>query len=194
MPRPIVDLGGPRHRGSLWSSPGLLAPVASSNGEQNDRPREITKCLLQFGVRVKGRGRLFDSKMADSGEPVEVTALRINFSFITNTVTVGGTPQWFADRLLEKAFIPHRDAQEILGTLGVPPARQAGQLMDSVFAKINLSDEKRHVFLEFVDIFSHDPVYKDLVDKLMRGGMEHKTCSYERLWCVVWLSLCRCCF
>ena len=112
--------------------------------------------------------------MAGSGEPVEVTALRTNLVFITGAVTVGGTPQWFAHRLVEKAFITHRDAQGILGTLGVSPARQASQLMDSVFTKIDLSDEKRRVFLKFVDTFSHDPVYKDLVDKLMREGMEHK--------------------
>ena len=122
--------------------------------------------------------------MADSAEPVEVTALRTNLVFITDAVTVGGTPQWFADRLVEKAFITHRDAQGILSTLGVSPAQKASQLMNSVFAKIDLSDDKRRVFLDFVDIFSHDLVYKHLVNKLMRGGMEPKTCFCKRPSCV----------
>ena len=111
--------------------------------------------------------------MAVSGELVEITHLNNNLGFITNAVT--RNLQWFANCLVKKAFIARRDAQEILSTVGVPPARQASQLMDSVFAKIDVSDEKRRVFLEFVDIFSRDPVYKDLVDKLMRGGMEHKS-------------------
>ena len=120
----------------------------------------------------EGASVLF-SNMAVSGEPVEITRLNNNLGFITNAVT--SNLQWLANCLVEKAFIARRDAQEILGTAGVPPARQAGQLMDSVFAKIDISDEKRRVFLKFVDILSHDPAYKDLVDKLMRGGMEHKT-------------------
>ena len=111
--------------------------------------------------------------MAVSGKPVEITRLNNNLGFITNAVT--RNLQWFANCLVEKAFITRRDAQEILGTVGVPPTRQASQLMDSVFAKIDVSDEKRRVFLEFVDIFSHDTVYKHLVDKLMREEMEHKS-------------------
>ena len=176
VPRPIVDLGGTgTPRLSLVFSPaaGCGRFVQRRAERSTARALLITECLLQFGAVVKGWERLF-LKMADSGEPVEVTALRTNLVFITNAVTVGGTPQWFADRLVEKAFITHRDAQGILGTLGVPPARQASQLMDSVFTKVDVSDQKRRVFFEFVDIFSHDPVYKDLVDKLMREGMEHK--------------------
>ena len=55
--------------------------------------------------------------MADTGgEPVEITALRTNLVFITDTVTaVQGTLQWFANRLVEKAFIAHTEAQGILG-------------------------------------------------------------------------------
>ena len=110
--------------------------------------------------------------MADTGgEPVEITALRTNLVFITGTVTaVQGTLQWFANRLVEKSFIAQSEAQGILGTYGVPPVRQASQLMDAVFARIRFSDERKRLFLEFVNIFSHDPVYGDLVTKLRREG------------------------
>ena len=110
--------------------------------------------------------------MADTGgEPVEITALRTNLVFITDTVTaVQGTLQWFANCLVERSFIAQRDAMGILGTYGVPPARQASLLMDAVFARMHLSDERKRLFLEFVNIFSNDPVYGDLVMKLRREG------------------------
>ncbi|CAI8035681.1 hypothetical protein GBAR_LOCUS19990 [Geodia barretti] len=115
--------------------------------------------------------------MADTGgEPVEITSLRTNLVFITGTVTaVQGTLQWFANRLVEKSFIAQSEAQGILGTYGVPPVRQASQLMDAVFARIRFSDERNRLFLEFVSIFSHDAVYGDLVTKLRREVMTSST-------------------
>ena len=108
--------------------------------------------------------------MAGAGEPVEITILTKNISYITDTVTVGGALQWFAKCLVEKAFIPHQATEGILGIYGVTPAQQAGQLLDSVFAKIHGSRDKRHWFNEFVDIFSHDRAYQGLVDRLRREG------------------------
>ncbi|CAI8053043.1 NACHT, LRR and PYD domains-containing protein 3 [Geodia barretti] len=115
--------------------------------------------------------------MADTGgEPVEITALRTNLVFITDTVTaVQGTLQWFANCLVERSFIARRDAKGILSTYGVPPARQASLLMDAVFARMHLSDERKRLFLEFVNIFSDDPVYGDLVMKLRREVMTSST-------------------
>ena len=109
--------------------------------------------------------------MAETGgEHVEITVLKTNLVCITYTVAaVQGTLQWFANCLVEKSFITHRDAQGILDTSGVPPARQASQLMNAVFARIRVSDEKKRLFLEFVNIFSHDAVYGDLVKKLREG-------------------------
>ena len=97
--------------------------------------------------------------MAETGgEHVEITALKTNLVCITYTVAaVQGTLQWFANCLVEKSFITH--AQGILDTSRVPPARQASQLMNAVFARIRVSDEKKRLFLEFVNIFSHDAVY-----------------------------------
>ena len=108
---------------------------------------------------------------------MEITALNSTLGLITAAVTVAGPPQWFANCLVEKAFITRRDAQDILGTPGMPPSRQAGLLLDSVFTKIRASDERGRWFLAFVDIFSRDLVYKDLVEKLMGRGMYVHTYS-----------------
>ena len=102
-------------------------------------------------------------------EPVEISALNANISFITDTLAAPGTLQWFADRLVGKNFLPRRVAQGILGTLGVSPDRQAGQLIDSVFTKIRTSDRKREWFDSFVDIFSSEASYAELVRKLKRS-------------------------
>ena len=97
-------------------------------------------------------------------------ALRTN---LTGIITTAAKPslQWFANRLVEKAFITWRDAQEILGRDGVAPARQASLLMDSVFTRIDVSDGKRHLFDAFVDIFSNDVTYEDLVGRLSKGEL-----------------------
>ena len=109
--------------------------------------------------------------MAAEGEPREITALRSNLTSITDTVTVGGNIQWFANRLVEKAFITQRAVQEILGS-ATTPANRAGQLIDSVFVAIRMSDRKRHRFDEFVSIFSTDRTYAELVEKLQRCVIE----------------------
>jgi hypothetical protein len=104
--------------------------------------------------------------MAAGGEPDEITALRTNLNLITDTVTVGDNLQWFANSLVEKAFITQRAAEGILGTSGVAPDRLAGKLMDSVFAVIRASDRKRHWFDQFVDVFSNDAAYAELAKRL----------------------------
>ncbi|CAI8024457.1 hypothetical protein GBAR_LOCUS14192, partial [Geodia barretti] len=116
--------------------------------------------------------------MADSGEPPQITALRTNLTSITDTVTVGGNLQWFANRLVEREFIPRRVAQEILDVTGATPAKKAGQLMDSVFAVLRITNEKRRWFDEFVSIFSTDKAYAELVAKLKhhfndKGAEQH---------------------
>ena len=104
-------------------------------------------------------------------EPLEITALRSNLTSITDTVTVGGNLQWFANHLMEKAFITQRAVQGILGS-ATTPANRAGQLIDSVFVKIQMSDRKSHWFDEFVSIFSTDRAYSELVEKLQRCVIE----------------------
>ena len=117
-------------------------------------------------------------RMADCGEPQEITALRTNLTSITDTVTVGGNLQWFANRLVEKAFIPRRVAQEILDVSGATPASKAGHLMDSVFVALGTTDERRRRFDEFVSIFSTDEAYAGLVSKCRRC-LENKGADHQ---------------
>jgi hypothetical protein len=116
--------------------------------------------------------------MADCGEPLEITALRTNLTSITDTVKVGGNLQWFANRLVEKAFISRRVAQEILDVSGVPPARKAAQLMDSVFVVLQTTEERRRRFDEFVSTFSTDEAYAELVSKFKRC-VENKGANHQ---------------
>ena len=99
-----------------------------------------------------------------AGEPVEITALRTNLVSITDAV--GNNLQWFANSLAERAFITQRAAQGILGTNGITPSEMASKLLDSVFAAIEVSGRKRHRFNDFVAVFSSQPVYSDLVERL----------------------------
>ena len=108
-------------------------------------------------------------KMA--GEAIEIAALRTNLRSITSAVQ--GNLQWFADGLIEKAFIAPGSASGILETHGVTPAEKAGKLLNSVFTKIETSKEKRRWFNEFLAIFS-DKVYEELVKTLTENG----TCYY----------------
>ena len=66
---------------------------------------------------------------------------------------------------MERAFITRGAAQGILGMNGVTPANQANQLMNSVFAVVGSSDDKRRrsKFDKFVAIFRREPAYADLV-------------------------------
>ena len=98
---------------------------------------------------------------------MEVAVLKNNLVFITDAITQN--LQWFADCLVEKAFISSESAHEILCTHEDAPAR------------ISVSNEKRKLFEDFVNIFSHETAYNDLVEKLMREGMEHKIYSVTKL-------------
>ena len=102
------------------------------------------------------------------GEAAEIAGLRINLTLITDTVTDVCTPQWFANRLMEKSFITHDSTKGILGTHGLTSADKTSQLMNSVFTKIRTTDKKRHWFDEFVAIFSKESACAELVERLKR--------------------------
>ena len=107
--------------------------------------------------------------MAQSGEPAEITAIRTNINGIVAAVTVGNL-QWFADSLVQEAFIARTAAQGILGTLGTAPDYQARKLLESVFTKLQIVEKskRRDWFERFIAIFS-DPTYAELVQKLKKG-------------------------
>ena len=101
---------------------------------------------------------------------MEITALRTNLRYITDTVAIGGsTLQWFANSLVEGSFTTHEAAQGILNSEGKAPAGKASELMASVFAKIHGTDEKQHWFNKFVKIFSEYEAYSDICKKLQQG-------------------------
>lgn len=106
--------------------------------------------------------------MAQSGEPTEITAIRKNINGIVAAVTVGSL-QWFADSLVQEAFIARTAAQGILGTLGTAPDYQARQLLESVFTKLRMVEKKRDWFERFIAIFD-DPTYAELVQQLKQAA------------------------
>ena len=128
-----------------------------------------TVCLSDY-LTIKWN-ELFHSITAPfalcQGEPLEITALEENLPSITDAIEQN--LQWFVNTLISKAFITQNATQAILGLSGVAPAHQTGQLLNSVFAKIRGSQDKRHWFNEFVDIFSHDRAYDELVRKLQNS-------------------------
>ena len=75
---------------------------------------------------------------------------------------------WFANCLLTKEFITQREAREILGMHGVFPARQANMLIDSVFTKLSVAEDKRGWFFQFAEIFSA-PAHSELFHQLKRS-------------------------
>ena len=130
--------------------------------------------------------------MAYNREPLEITALKTNREVIIDTV--GDNLQWFAGRLVAKAFIADKTAQGILTIHGITTADKASQLMNSVFTKINGSDDKKkHWFCEFVNIFDGDRAYQDLVEKLRKAGItlaltEYLSMSISLYICLASLS------
>ena len=105
--------------------------------------------------------------MGDDGQPVEITALNDNIGFITSSVT--NSLDWFANKLVEKEFIPYKTSLGILGIMGVPAPRHVRLLMDEVYTRIGNVDNKREWFDKFVAIFSRDTAYNVLVMKLKRS-------------------------
>ena len=100
-------------------------------------------------------------------EPVELKALSTNITYISDTVTVGNSLQWFSNCLVEKRFIPHRSTREILDS-GAAPTVKAGQLIDCVRVRLqNAQPERRRALYDsFVAIFSREEAYTDFVERL----------------------------
>ena len=105
-------------------------------------------------------------------EPKEIVALRKNLESITDIVRIN--LQGFANKLVEKDFIAWRDAQNII-TSHAKPNEKVGELMASVFAKMQLAADKRALFDKFVGIFSTDSAYSQLVEKLNKDATNGTT-------------------
>ena len=134
-----------------------------SNGISRD-----TGLHIQHSVYVLElvKGLTFFCCPPDDREFAEITSLRTNIDIITESVS--GTLQWFANKLIEKAFITQEPAQGILRKQGVTAVSQANELISGVFTKVRDSDRenREHWFYAFVDIFSHDRTYEVIMNKL----------------------------
>ena len=106
--------------------------------------------------------------MAQSGEPAEITAIRKNINGIVAAVTVGNL-QWFADSLVQEAFIAEATAHGILHKQGTAPDSQARELLHGVFTKLRIVENKRDWFERFIAIFD-DPTYAELVQQLKQAA------------------------
>lgn len=106
------------------------------------------------------------------GEPQEISAIRQNLSHITDVITIGGNLQWFANQLVENAFITQVVSGGILDMNGITPAEKASKMLNSVFEKLRNSDRKKRWFDKFVAIFSKEAAYAELVNKLRKSYEE----------------------
>ena len=104
--------------------------------------------------------------MATVGEPSEIAAIRQNMEMIS--AHVRRNPRWFANKLVEKAFVTQDEASNILDTDGIGPVKQAAKLLDSVVTVLKYTDKRKAWFDEFIDIFSPEAAYVELVEKLKK--------------------------
>ena len=102
-----------------------------------------------------------------SGEPAEIAAIRTNLVAVSDTIS--GNLQWFANKLVEKAFITQAQASNILGIQGIGPAEKASRLLDGVFTVLRNTNRKEERFDEFIAIFSPEAAYAELVHNLKRS-------------------------
>ena len=102
------------------------------------------------------------------GDPAEITVIRTNIERITDEVISGNLLQFFANSLVEQAFISRRGARGILSKQGVAEDAQASNLLDSVFTKLRAveTSDRRQWFEKFIGIFSKEASLAPLVTKL----------------------------
>ena len=111
--------------------------------------------------------RQMSTAVEEVEEPVELKALSTNITYISDTVTVGNSLQWFSNCLVEKRIISHRNARDILDS-GAAPNVKAGQLIDCVRVRLqNAQPEgRRALYDSFVAVFSREEAHTDLVERL----------------------------
>lgn len=124
--------------------------------------------LLPLGECLGIGELILQLDLAAMGEPAEITVIRTNIERITDEVITGNLLQFFANSLVEQAFISRRGARGILSRQGVAEDAQASNLLDSVFTKLRAveTSERRQWFKKFIGIFSKEAALAELVTKL----------------------------
>ena len=84
------------------------------------------------------------------------------------TETISNDLVYFSGQFIEKGFITREVSSDILDMYGVGGREKAKKLLDKVVANLNITQDKKKWFRDFVGIFSVEAAYKPLADQMMQ--------------------------
>ena len=87
------------------------------------------------------------------------------------TETISGDLTFFINKFIEFGFVTRTATANVLSQHGVGNGEKAGQLLSLLTAHYNRISNKDNWFDKFVGVFSSDPAYEDLADR-MRVALE----------------------
>ena len=85
---------------------------------------------------------------------------------LTDTITTDLV--YFSGKFIEKGFITRKVSSDILGMYGVGGSEKAENLLNKVVANLNITQDKKKWFRDFVAIFSVEAAYKPLADQMVQ--------------------------
>ena len=87
---------------------------------------------------------------------------------VSLTDTISNDLVYFSGNFIEKGFITRKVSSDIPGMYGVGDSEKAKKLLDKVVANLNITQDKKKWFRDFVAIFSVEATYKPLADRMMQ--------------------------
>ena len=84
------------------------------------------------------------------------------------TETISNDLIYFSGMFIEKSFITRHVSSTTLDMRGIGKDEKARTLLDKVQANLNVTQNKETWFQNFIAIFSVDPTYKPLADRMMQ--------------------------
>ena len=82
------------------------------------------------------------------------------------TETISGDLTFFINKFIELGFVTRTATANVLSQHGVGNGEKAGQLLSLLNAHYNRTRNKEKWFDEFVGVFSSEPAYEDLADRM----------------------------
>ena len=82
------------------------------------------------------------------------------------TETISGDLTFFINKFIELGFVTRTATTNVLSQHGVGDGEKAGQLLSLLNACYNRTRNKEKLFNKFVGVFSSEPAYKDLADRM----------------------------
>ena len=82
------------------------------------------------------------------------------------TETISGDLTFFINKFIELGFVTRTATANVLSQHGVGGGEKAGQLLSLLTAHYNRTRNKEKWFDKFVGVFSSEPVYEDLADRM----------------------------